>query len=257
MKVPAFHAIDIEVRANKPLPTKDISRNGLDHYENRSVKETPQVAHGIVTPLTLSTIQTANLTDKPITIHRGQAISTMTRLYAMQINTIYQARAVNAQPTVPQSLADEPTLIDTDLNDRQKEAISRLIRSFPDIFKPTTGRTQKLKHQIDLLPGSKPCNSALFRYAPGRRQIIDENLKEMTERGVIIPSKSPCACPVVLTPKKRWHLPLLCWLPQIKCYDNPRCLSNTTNRWYARLTPGSAIRFYARPALRILASGNE
>ncbi|CAF1048251.1 unnamed protein product [Didymodactylos carnosus] len=59
-----------------------------------------------------------------------------------------------------------------------------------------------LRHQIKLMPDSKPYNSPPYRYAPAKRQVIEQNLKEIKEEGIIEPSKSPWASPVILAPKK-------------------------------------------------------
>ena len=88
------------------------------------------------------------------------------------------------------------------LSDRQQRALSNLIRLFPQVFTCTPGRTNKLKHHIELSPGTKPRNSAPYRYAPARRKIIDSHLDEMLSQRVIVPSKSPWASPIVLAPKK-------------------------------------------------------
>ena len=68
---------------------------------------------------------------------------------------------------------NELSLINTDLDDHQKEQIRQLIQKFPDVFSEQTGRTKKAQHQIDLVPGVQPFNSEPFRYAPARKQIIE------------------------------------------------------------------------------------
>ncbi|CAF1437675.1 unnamed protein product, partial [Didymodactylos carnosus] len=88
------------------------------------------------------------------------------------------------------------------LDDTQKQRLRQVIQAFPDVFGDKTGRTGKVKHEIKLLPGSQPCNLLPYRYAPARCQIIEENVREMCEQGVIVPSCSPSASPVVLAPKK-------------------------------------------------------
>ncbi|CAF3658765.1 unnamed protein product [Rotaria socialis] len=63
-------------------------------------------------------------------------------------------------------------------------------------------RTKKLQHRINLAPDAQAHNSPPFRYAPARKQIIEENLKDMLDQGIISPSASPWASPVILAPKK-------------------------------------------------------
>ena len=202
VKIPPFHAFDIEVKPNKPFLTTNNITDESEEYELTSIRTAPRVANGIITPREQMIVQTANLTEKPIIIYKGQPLATMTRLNSRQINTINQIYSTSNQPTKSAVTADEPNLIDTELDVCQKEAIKQLIRAFPTVFTSKTGHTTKLRHQINLQPGSKPCNSAPYRYAPARRQTIEENLKDMTDQGIITPSKSPWASPVVLAPKK-------------------------------------------------------
>jgi transposase InsO family protein len=200
IKIPPFHAFDIYVRPHKPFSS--IDENDEDEYEITSHKPIPCVANGIITPRKDMIIQVANLTNKTIMIHVDQPLATMARLNQTQVNMIHQAKTL-LQTQMPQATSEtEPNLINTDLNEYEKQQIRKLIQLFPDVFSEQPGRTTKLRHSITLIPGSQPHNSPPFRYAPARRQIVEQNLKEMTEQGIIIPSNSPWASPVVLAPKK-------------------------------------------------------
>ncbi|CAF4437077.1 unnamed protein product [Rotaria socialis] len=102
------------------------------------------------------------------------------------------------KPKTPES----PDFSDSTLLEDQQQQLSDLIRLFPNVFSMNPGRTDKIQHQIDIQPGNKPRNSASYRYSPARRQIIESNLNEMLQEGIITPSKSPWASSVVLAPKK-------------------------------------------------------
>ncbi len=201
VKIPPFHAFDIQVRPNKSF-SNICEENDQDEYEIKSIKETPCVANGIIRPHKVISLQAANLTEKTIMIHINQPLAIMTRLNQTQINMIQHGTLSPENVLLRPTSAEEPNLINTDLNEHQKKKIKQLIQTFPDVFNKQPGRTTKLRHQINLLPGSQPYNSPPFRYAPARRQIVEENLKEMTEQGIISPSKSPWAAPVILAPKK-------------------------------------------------------
>ena len=148
-------------------------------------------------------VQVANLTKKTIIIHPGQALARMTRLNQTQATVLHQIE--KAQPGIMVNnctTEKEPDLSNTTLTQPQQGLLREVIQSFSDIFRKQSGRTKMVRHQIKLMPNSKPYNSPPYRCAPAKREVIEQNLKEMKEQGVVEPSKSPWASPVVLAPKK-------------------------------------------------------
>ena len=199
IKIPPYHATDLQVRSNKEVinPTGE-----PPEYEITSLKHTPCVANGIIKPQTLMQVQVANLTKKTIIIHPGEALAIMTRLSQEQLNVIHQVETTLQEEKVAITTTEaEPDLSETNLTETQKGQLKKLIHSFTHIFRKN-GRTTMVRHQINLMPDSKPINSPPYRVAPAKRKIIEENIKEMMEQGIVEPSKSPWASPVVLAPKK-------------------------------------------------------
>ncbi|CAF1253664.1 unnamed protein product [Rotaria sordida] len=113
-------------------------------------------------------------------IHSGQALAYMKRLNQIQLNLINQ-KDLTSNNSKQSIKTTERNLAETDLNDIQKQKLSDLIQAFPDVFNEKTGQTSKVKHVIRLLPGSQPCNLPSYRIAPARRQIVEENLREMLQ----------------------------------------------------------------------------
>lgn len=201
IKIPPFHASTIQVRTNKMFTNMD-EENHQHEYEITSIKATPYVETRTAISQKITTLQVANLTKNTILIHTNQPLAKMTRLNQTQINMIQHETISPANRHSQSTLDDEPSLTDSELTTQQKEKVKQLIRTFPEVFNKQPGRTTKLQHEINLLPGSRPYNSPPFRYAPARRQVIDEQLNEMAEQGIISPSTSPWASPVILAPKK-------------------------------------------------------
>ena len=94
--------------------------------------------------------------------------------------------------------------IDSKLSSQQNEAIKHLINSYSDIFADDLteiGSTQLVEHKIQLTD-STPIKSKPYKVSPKERQIIEEQITEMLEQGVIRPSQSPYSSPIVLVKKK-------------------------------------------------------
>jgi hypothetical protein len=200
VKIPSYHAVDIQVQPDKEFVNVEEEPS---EYELTSIKLTPCVANGIIKPQKSMNVQVANLTKKTIIIHPGQALASMERLNEAQSNVLHQIEKTQQEGTSKNGATEiEPDLSNTNLTQQQQEQLKKVIQSFSGIFRKQNGRTNMLRHQIKLIPDSKPCNSPPYRYAPAKRQVIEQNLKEMKEEGIIEPSKSPWASPVVLAPKK-------------------------------------------------------
>ncbi|UYV79719.1 K02A2.6-like [Cordylochernes scorpioides] len=94
--------------------------------------------------------------------------------------------------------------IDDSLDDSQKEKLRNLLRNYRDIFefrKKEASKTDNVKHRIST-GNHLPTKQRPYRVAPAERQIIQEEVNKMEEIGIIQPSASPWASPVVLVRKK-------------------------------------------------------
>jgi hypothetical protein len=84
------------------------------------------------------------------------------------------------------------------------DQIKQLIHKYGNIFQePTALPPSRLyDHSITLLPNSAPVNSRLYRYSPEQKDEIERQVAAMLQSGIIVPSLSPFASPVLLVKKK-------------------------------------------------------
>ena len=91
-----------------------------------------------------------------------------------------------------------------DLSTGEKEMFYHLLLSYADVIASSTsdlGRTDKLRYQIHT-GDEPPRRQPVRRVPPHRREEVRTLLNEILEQGVVEPSTSPWASPVVLVQKK-------------------------------------------------------
>ena len=83
----------------------------------------------------------------------------------------------------------------------ERTRLLALLRRFKFMFRKKPGRTDMVQHVIDT-GDSRPIRGGRYRQSEKERETIREIVKDMTEMGVVRPSKSPWGASVVLVPKK-------------------------------------------------------
>ena len=84
------------------------------------------------------------------------------------------------------------------------ECIQNTIKTFEDVFQEPKGLPphREFDHAISLLPNSAPVNSRPYRYSPLQKDEIERQVAEMIQAGIMKPSMSPYASPVLFVKKK-------------------------------------------------------
>ena len=109
---------------------------------------------------------------------------------------------------VRKNMVDNPVKIDlssSDLNENQKEQIQQLIIEYQNIFAENPsdiGCTHLLTYDIRLKANTKPIRHRAYKTGWRQREIIESQVDEWLENGIIKPSMSEWAFPCLLVAKK-------------------------------------------------------
>ncbi|WVZ70565.1 hypothetical protein U9M48_019224 [Paspalum notatum var. saurae] len=93
---------------------------------------------------------------------------------------------------------------------------------FPAEIPPGLPPIRGIEHQIDLIPGASLPNRAAYRTNPEETKEIQRQVQDLSDRGYVRESLSPCAVPVILVPKKDGS-----WRMCVDC----RAINNITIRY--------------------------
>ena len=131
-------------------------------------------------------IQLDNLTEDDIALTPEWEVGTISSVHLAQAPTEGQL------PPVPASLTSE-----------QQEDLHKLLREYQDVFSKQgdpISSTSLVEHEIHTT--GRPIRQPFRRQNPIIREIEQQQVKEMLRDGVIRPSSSPWASPVVMVKKK-------------------------------------------------------
>ena len=95
--------------------------------------------------------------------------------------------------------------ISDELTDKQRKEVRELLAKYPDVLTSIPGKTKLLEHDIKLST-AEPVRSKGYPIQYKTREIMESEIDEMIELGVIEPSISHYSSPIVLVPKKMGRL---------------------------------------------------
>uniref|UniRef100_A0A803KDA6 Gypsy retrotransposon integrase-like protein 1 n=1 Tax=Xenopus tropicalis TaxID=8364 RepID=A0A803KDA6_XENTR len=95
----------------------------------------------------------------------------------------------------------EDVAISEQLTNEQSKQLFQLLQRFQYQFSERPGCTNWVVHQVNT-EGHAPVRTPAYRIAESVRAAMKKEVEEMLALGVIVPSQSPWASPVVLVPKK-------------------------------------------------------
>jgi hypothetical protein len=89
------------------------------------------------------------------------------------------------------------------------DIIEIVLSEFQDVFAEPTSLPphREYDHTVPLVHGSVPINAKPYRYSPLYKDEIEKEVRTLLQNGLIVPSSSPFASPVLLVQKKdgSWH----------------------------------------------------
>lgn len=113
--------------------------------------------------------------------------------------TILQTDSVDDATLIMDAVSKAHLLLD------EKQQLLQILESNPRVCTHQTGRTDVLKHRI-YTTCQVPIKQRPYRLSPVKQQAMEEQLEVMLKEGIVEPSHSGWASPVVLVPKKNGKL---------------------------------------------------
>lgn len=147
-------------------------------------------------------LRVVNCSEEPVMLRKDETIawcSSVQKIYGTQISE----SSVSEGELCP-ALQDLIERSSEHLTEDGKKQLTKLIREFSDVFAHSSddyGQTSLVEHEIDTGLAA-PVKQAPRRIPLAKQEIAAEEIKKMLKAGVIEPSTSPWASPVVLATKK-------------------------------------------------------
>ena len=87
------------------------------------------------------------------------------------------------------------------LNQSQIDDLTNVLCKFQSVFSDKPGRTTVVSHDVKLMDGVRPMRQSPYQLHPDRLKLVNKEIEELLQSGIIEESESPWAAPIVLVPK--------------------------------------------------------
>ena len=194
--IPPYSEVNIQVRGG---------RGGLQRVEPAERlmrKHKLSVPYGIVDPVPgrTFTMKLANFSSKEIRLRKGCIVGIVKGRPKFVVGPLAEESAADqTDSTAPNSWEREVNL--DHLDDGIRVRVLALLRKYSAVCDGRLGTLKGTSHRIEIEPGAKPVYQQPYRCGIERRKAEDAEVQRMLKAGVIAPSTSEWASPVILVPK--------------------------------------------------------
>eukprot|EP00794_Sanderia_malayensis_P014447 gene14447-biopygen11547 len=190
------------------------------HIPSSSSNKLGMISHQGETPGFLVACTVSQAINRSVPVKIMNPFNTVIELHAGQIlahffpiseiipdssnqSNAFTACAVTEQTPdfTEQTWTEITAAINPNLSPADKKSLLKTLQAFPDVFNDSLGHTTVLSHKIDT-GESVPIRQYPRRLPYHYRAEVDRQVNDMLHQGVIQPSTSPWASPVVLVKKK-------------------------------------------------------
>ena len=165
------------------------------------------VARGIIKPKTTELpLVVLNTSEEPVTVYSGTKMAVLQQVelpVTKEVGVVDQGGEGVVPPWKQEMLWGLVEKSATNLTQGEQELFYQLL-SYADVLafaNSELGRTSKLQHSINT-GDTAPVRQGMRRIPPAQREEVRQLLGQMLQDGVVEPSASPWASPIVLVRKK-------------------------------------------------------
>ena len=158
----------------------------------RYIKRNQVVGHVLPHPQTMS----------PSRLHTSEMLGIVES--TSPITSDIEDEDPDEQPMHHAKKDDVTSADDLDLShvpEKYREKLRSMLHEFRSMYDGRLGGINTTEHAIDLVPGTRPIHANPYREGPKMRDIVKDEVERQLRAGVIEPSQSAWASPVIIVPK--------------------------------------------------------